>query len=181
MKLSPGNKGQSAVEFLLIAPWLFLLFFAIMQTAYIAFVSLALQRAALAVAHEASLTGSRDPKDLQDQVLLSLAPLPSLHRATLMGILACECSVRTSADGRSVTARIHYPMPLWVPLAGPLFGERLSAALLSRDRSGPTPQLRRFLILLGLSLPELTGSASRLPYIHWMDFTATDFNEGRDR
>src|SRR6185369_5655278 len=80
-------KGQSAVEFLLAAPLLFLLFFLIIQSAYLGLTALALQRAAMAGAREIGLTGVLNDQNIRLKIAVSLAPLAYLNQAAFIGLL----------------------------------------------------------------------------------------------
>jgi hypothetical protein len=171
------QKGQSAVEFVLIAPLLFFVFFGIIQLAYMGFVSFAVQRAAMSVAREASLTGNRNTTDFYSKLIFALAPLGSLNRATFASIAACRCQIIESSDKKILTARLLYPMPIWVPLVGRVLGEPIIPALQGLP-DGITGNLRRIAALFGVSLPSLSFDGIRLPYFRWMVFETSVYNEG---
>jgi hypothetical protein len=171
------QRGQSAVEFVLIAPLLFIIFFGIIQLAYMAFVSFAVQRAAIAVAREASLTGNPSRMNCYPKLIFSLAPLCKLNRTTFACIAASRCQIIESKDKKWVTARLHYPMPIWVPLVGRIFGEEI---IPSRQiiPEGVANDLEKITSLFGFSMPRLSFDGAHLPYFRWMIFEASVFNEG---
>jgi hypothetical protein len=122
----PVEAGQALGEFMLIAPLLFLIFFAILQLAYMGLSTLAVQRAAMAIAREAALSADPTVSSLGNwrivtQQLLAFHPLLSLRRReTLLAVAGTRIDI--DVEGRMVRATVRYPMPVWVPLVGPLFG-----------------------------------------------------------
>jgi hypothetical protein len=171
------QRGQSSVEFVLIAPLLFFVFFAIIQLAYMGFVSFAVQRAAIAVARESSLTGNRGQADFYPKLIFALAPLGSLNRTTFACIAASRCQISESNDKKMVVARLHYPMPIWVPLVGRIFGEKIipSGQIIP---TGIAKDLEIAASLFGVSIPHLSFDGVHLPYFRWMIFEASVYNEG---
>jgi hypothetical protein len=157
----------------LTAPVLFLFFFGIIQLAYTAYVSFAVQRAAYSIAREASSSGSPENYDPYFQLFYCLYPIGQLHHATLGTLLATTCSITSDDDG--VHVRIVYPMPIWVPMVGKIFGEKLQ---LSASDLGPlTNDLQQVSQILGKPLPDLSFTGAALPYVHLMTFTADGFDE----
>ena len=172
-------KGQSLVEFCLIAPLLFFIFFAIIQLAYMSYVSLAVQRAALAVAREASLAGTDQSTFFKTKAVLSLMPIANLSQRTLLTILASRCSVRISSDQKQVIAQVRYPMPIWVPLVRDIFGETLvPSADYNNDPAGQS--VKTLFQILGRDPPDLSFSGVHLPVV-WFKYQETTFNEAYDR
>jgi hypothetical protein len=161
----------------LVVPVLFLLFFGIIQTAYTAYTYFAVQRAALAIARTASLSGTletKDDKTFQFQLGVSLLPLVRLNAFMLPAIAASQYDLAYSSDFREVIAQVRYPMPILVPLAGKLFGTRLqppSGASLRQtlDATGHIASL------LNVPVPR---SPLALPPIVWITCQAATYNEG---
>lgn len=172
--------GQSAVEFVLLAPFLFLFFFLTLQIFYTAFTALAVQRAALAIARESSITGIGADDVLREKLILALAPLSSLHPATFAGILGANYERSLSPNGQDVVVKVHFPMPIWVPMVGKVLGERLPVSLLL-DSYSERKSLQDIFHLLGHSIPDLSFSKDRLPYFRWVIFEAVTHNEGYSR
>ena len=170
-------EGQSALEFVLIAPILFFIFFAIIQLFYTACLSFAAQRAAFAIARESSLTGIRTGPRLRFIETYNLAPLAALSRESLVGILAAQYSCRISPDGKRVFAQVKVPLPIWVPMVGKIFGEKLNLSSLSHSR-GEEASVRSALTLLNISFPDMTRNQFHLPYFFWLDFESSTHNEG---
>jgi hypothetical protein len=171
------QRGQSAVEFVLIAPLLFLVFFGIIQLAYMGFVSFAVQRASIAIAHEASLTGNRNSTDFYSKLIFALAPLGSLNRASFVCIAASRCQITESSDKKMVTARLHFPMPIWVPLVGRIFGEEIIPSF-QIIPNNVAKNIECAASLFGISTPSLSFDGVHLPYFRWMIFEASVYNEG---
>jgi len=171
------QKGQSAVEFVLIAPFLFFIFFGIIQLAYMGFVSFAVQRAAFAVAQESSLTGSQNSSDFYSKLIFALSPLGSLNRATFACIAASRCQITTSDVQKKVTARLYYPMPIWVPLVGRIFGEKIIPST-RFNSNGVTKDIEIAASLFGVSLPNFSFDGVHFPFCRWMIFEASTYNEG---
>lgn len=164
------------VEFVLIAPFLFFIFFGIIQLAYMAYVSLAVQRAALAVARSTSLSNPYNVLSFKTQMVVSLLPIASLNRQTLFTILDSECDVKLSDDQKTVTARVRYPMPVWVPLVGKAFGETLAPAHDYND----TPEgkaVKAIFQMLNKTPPDLSFGGAQVPVI-WINYEESTFNEG---
>ncbi len=171
------QKGQSAVEFSLIAPLLFFIFFGVIQVAYMAFVALAVQRAALAIAREASLTGDRTIKEFRSKLVYSLAPLSSLSPKTMASVAACQCVCQESYDKKKIFVQIRYPMPIWVPLVGRLFGEELVPNFDSNFSRGGV-DIQRAARIFGIPIPDFSSKQPRLPFYCWINFNASTYNEG---
>ena len=170
-----NEKGQSATEFVLIAPFLFLIFFCIIQFSYIAYVSLAVQRAAFAIARKASLSGGVDQAAFQTQLTISLLPIASLNQKTLLTILETKIKIFPSSDKRQMVARVSYPMPLWVPFARNVFGEELrSSANYNEAPEGQT--IKSVYSLLGKPEPNLSFEGVQFP-IRWITYEESTFNE----
>src|SRR5579871_4302 len=170
-------KGQSAVEFVLIAPLLFFIFFAIIQISYMAYVSFAVQRAALAVARTASLSGLDNQALFQTQLAVSLMPIANLNRKTLLTVLASDCKVSVSPDGQKITAQVRYPMPIWVPLADKVLGETLVPTA-DYNSTAAGQAIKAIFKMLNLNpSPDLSFSGVHLP-VCWISYQATTFNEG---
>jgi len=175
-----SHRGQSAVEFLLTAPLLFFLFYAMLQLAYLGLTVFGVQRAALAIARESSqssVSGIESTPGFRILAVkvLSLAPLTALNRRfTWAALLSSDCDIRF--DSLNVTVTVHYPLPLWVPGMGGIFGKPLTLS--------KTPQtiqrlaeIRRIAELLGLKTPALSFPEGPLPSIRWISCSATVFNE----
>jgi hypothetical protein len=166
--------GQSLAEFALIAPVLFIFFFALIQITYTAYAALAVQRAAFAIAHEAA--ASDDPKtyDPYFQLAYCLAPLGQINSTTLATVLATHCDI-TIDDANYVHAQISYPMPIWIPLAGNIFGQpfQVSAAL----RSPMESTLEYVFEALGKPKPDLSFKQLSFPNVQIITFSAEALNE----
>lgn len=169
-------KGQSAVEFVLIAPLLFFIFFAIIQLAYMAYVSLAVQRSALAVARDATLTGQEYSISFKSQLAISLLPLTNLNPRILSTILASDYALNYSPDRKTVAVQVKYPMPIWVPLIRNVIGENLES---TQDYNQTTEgqAIKKAFELLGKPAPDLNFQKERLP-VFWVTCQETTFNEG---
>jgi hypothetical protein len=173
ISLTRNQKGQSAVEFVLIAPLLFFIFFAIIQMAYMAYASLAVQRATLTIVKEAARSRGILPYDPEFQLLYSLAPLGALNKETLVTVLATECSVQFNQA--KVHVQVRYPMPIWVPMIGKVFGQPLSPASASNI---PILKMAGAIFkMLGKSPPELSFSGAKPFYVRWITFSADTIDE----
>jgi Flp pilus assembly protein TadG len=173
----PNPRGQSATEFVLIAPLLFLIFFSVIQFAYMAYVSLAVQRSALAIARKASLQTPEDNSNaFKSQLALSLLPIANLNSKTLLTILETHYDISYSPDRQKVTATVHYPMPIWVPMVRTIFGDTLVPSTNYQN----TPEglaIRTAFSLFNIPQPDLSFEGVRLP-VHWVTFQEATFNEG---
>lgn len=168
-------KGQSAVEFCLIAPFLFFIFFAIIQLAYMSYVSFAVQRAALAVARDASLGGIDQTTAFKTKAALSLMPISNLSRKTLLTVLASQCSVAVSSDQKQIIAKVRYPMPIWVPLVGKVFGQTLIPSV-NYNNNPAGDAIRNLFLILGKTPPDLSFQGVHLPVV-WVTYQESTFNE----
>lgn len=167
------------MEFVLIAPLLFFVFFAIIQLVYMSYVSFAVQRAALAVARDASLGGMDQTAAFRTKAVLSLMPIANLSRKTLLTVLASQCSVAVSADQKQITAKVRYPMPIWVPLASNVFGQTLVPPVdYNQDRAGQA--VRDLFLILGKKPPDLSFEGVHLPVV-WITYQESTFNEAFER
>jgi hypothetical protein len=175
MASRPSQKGQSLSEFVLIAPLLFIFFFALIQVAYTAFAAFALQRAAFAIVRDAA--ASDDPKTYNPyfQLAYCLAPLGQINSTTLATVLATHCDI-TVDDEDYVHARLSYPMPIWVPLVGKIFGHsfQVSSAL----RSPMEETLEYVFEALGKPKPDLSFKQLTFPNVQTLSFNAAALNEG---
>ncbi len=175
-----GPAGQSAVEFLLIAPLLFLIFFLILQVTTLGLSCLAVQRAAMAVAREASLSGDAVEEPHAGiraiaQKLIALGPLTRLNgNATWLCAAFSSCEV--VHDRTMVTATVRYPMPLVMPLAGKVLGESLDPGRMP-PLPGDSDTLAFLLRCAGMTLPEWSALPRRRLPVRWLRFTARCFNE----
>lgn len=178
MGLKIDQKGQSAAEFVLIVPFLFLIFFSIIQLAYMAYVSLAVQRSAFAIARKASfLKRDEISNAFKSQLALSLLPIANLSSKTLLTILETKCDVSFPENEGPVTATIHYPMPIWVPLARNLFGEDLVPS--TDYRNSPEGQaIQTVFSLLNIPQPDFSLAGVRFP-VFWITYQATTYYEGK--
>lgn len=174
-----NQKGQSAVEFALIVPLLFFIFFAIIQMAYMAYVSFAVQRAALALARTASLEGKNNLVAFKTQLVISLLPIANLNPQILLTILSSSYNITTSSDQTNITTQVSYPMPIWVPLVGKVFGDQLESS--TNYNNTPDGQaIKTTLKLLNLNPPDLSFQGVHFP-VHWITYEATTFNEAYGR
>ena len=176
MRKTSKPLGQSTVEFVLIAPLLFLLFFCVIQMAYTSYVALAVQRAALAVARTASLQGETDSLAFKTELAWSLMPIAGLSEKTLSTIFASKVSASLSPDGKLVTVRVEYPMPIWVPGIRQVFGQPLVPPPLPTG-SPEAVAIRGIFSLLGIPAPDLSFTGLNLP-VRWITFEESTFNEG---
>ena len=173
MKNLISNKGQAAVEFSLLAPLLFLIFFCVIQLAYCAYASFALQRATLAIARDAASSDSPSSYNPYFQLVYCLAPLGKLNRQALATVLATKCDINT--DGNVVHVQLIYPMPIWIPGVGKIFGQKLS--LNSVQTSPMTSSLQMAFQILGKPLPNLSFTGLNLPYVHLSSFSTSTVDE----
>lgn len=168
------ESGQSATEFVLIAPLLFLIIFCVIQLAYAAYAALAVQRAALAVARTVSQGGKENDIAARTRVAVALLPIARLNRQALMTILATRCETEVSPDKSRITARVSYPMPIWVPLAGKIFGEPLNP--ITYDHRSNEGSLDSIFSIL--NEPAIRSSLQgTLPRVHWITREESTFNE----
>ena len=169
--------GQSAVEFVLIAPFVFFIFFGIIQLVYTSYVALTVQHAAFVLAHESSLTGERSGPDLDAKLAYALLPLVFLNKITLASIENCTYTCRMSDGFTKITASINYPMPIWVPGMGKILGEPL--ALPSNLNSTPMGQaIQTAAQSTGRTAPNASFDNNDLPWFRWIQFQASTHNEG---
>jgi hypothetical protein len=173
LRLSP--RGQSLAEFALVAPLLFIFFFALIQVTYGAFAAFSIQRAAFAIAREAA--ASDDPRTYNPyfQLAYCLAPLGQLSSTTMATVLATCCEI-TIDDAGYVHAKVSYPMPIWVPLIGKIFGRpfQVSSAL----RSPMEETLEKVFETLGKPKPDLSFKQFAFPNVQTLSFSAEALNEG---
>ncbi|HTA76424.1 MAG TPA: TadE/TadG family type IV pilus assembly protein [bacterium] len=164
------SKGQSAVEFVLIAPVLFILFFGIIQLFYIAYVLLAVQRATHAIAQQAAASDNPDSFLPQFQIIEALLPLEQLSSATLSCALSSKCDIHS--DGTTVFVTVSYPMPLWVPIIKNLMGQNLDT---SSALGLVPPTLTSVLqaVGLGISTPNTLAPTK----VIWVNFEAKALDE----
>lgn len=167
------TRGQSAVEFALIAPFLFFIFFAVIQLAYTAYVSFAVQRAALSIARDAARSDIPELYEPHFQLFYSLGPLFTLNKTTLATALAADCSINTVGD--KVVARVKYPMPIWVPFVGKLFGVPFNTSFFKENSKGLITG--SILQLFGQDPAALSIPGLRFPDVFWMTFTAQAMDE----
>jgi Flp pilus assembly protein TadG len=172
MKKTSEAKGQSLVEFSLIAPILFLIFFGILQFFYISYVSLAVQRATYSIAQEAAASPNPSSFLPQFQIIEALLPIEQLNPSTLTYSLATKSSINT--DGTTVHVTVSYPMPIWVPLVRNLIGQNFYNS--STSSSLIPSSLTNVLQVLGLSLPTLTASQNPTKVL-WVIFEAKALDE----
>src|SRR5258708_11160588 len=170
-----NEKGQSATEFVLIAPLLFFVFFCVIQFSYIAYISLAVQRAALAVARKASLSGTFNETAFKTHLTVSLLPIANLNQKTLLTILETKCQVFPSQDNKQILARVSYPMPIWVPLARNVFGEDLIPSSNYTD-SAEGQAIKAVFSLMRKPYPSLTFEGAPLP-VRCVTYEQSTFNQ----
>ncbi len=164
-------QGQSAVEFVLIAPVLFLFFFGIIQILYIAYVSFAVQRATHAIAQQAAASNDPDSFLPQFQMLEALLPLEKLNSTTLSCALSSKCDIHS--DGSTVFVKVSYPMPLWVPIIKNLLGQNLDSSSTTLGLVPPT--LTTVLQAVGLGIPVSNTFAPTK--VIWVNFEAKALDE----
>jgi hypothetical protein len=164
----------------LIAPILFLLFFAILQLFLLGVTCLALQRSAIAIARETSIADgivSRSGMSLRHHIqkTSALLPLVQLDRGRGWHCMAAS-RVDIIHSDRTVTATIHYPMPIRLPGLGRWFGTQLTSTFpLSSE---PLPSiLEKTLRSLGIPLQGRSLPVPSHFHVRWMSFTATAFSE----
>jgi len=157
-------------------PLLFLLFFCVLQVLYTAFAALAVQRTSYALARESSLTGKVSGTVFMVRLYAAMGPLAFLSRTSLVSVAATTFECRPSTDGAEMRVLVRYPMPIWVPLAGKVFGEKMGPEVgPSKDLFGVWERLER----AGLRFPDPWREEGRLPYFRWMNFEAVVHNEGK--
>jgi hypothetical protein len=165
------ESGQSLVEFVLTAPLLFFLFFALIQGTALLWTCFSVQRAAMAAArHAARVEAKPKPWDSPKlQALVALAPLLALNKACLAsGFLT---KVETAQVEDHLVATVRFPMPIWVPLVGPWLGQHLGL-----PEEAPDPETKRMVQtafqLAGKKVPNLDAVFNHLPYYRWIEFQA---------
>jgi hypothetical protein len=163
------------LEFLLAAPLLLLFFFGILQLTYMASVAFALQRSAFDLARQAAITGTREGPELRSRLWSHLAPLGTLAPEAAVAIAASEFECRDSADGSWVTARVRYPMPLWVPGLGSVFGRPFTPP---PHPPGRREAWERFSRTASFPLPSLPLVRDRRFPVRWMTAESTVHHEG---
>lgn len=175
-------KGQSAVEFLLVGPVLFLIFFSILQLAYLGLSAMAVQRAANAIAREASFSAG-DEDQAQDRLrgllqrTLALTPLSALDRERSWVCAACA-QVGITRDRTSVTVTVRYPMPIWVPGVQHIFGQSLIPPGTSRiPEDGGI--VSKILSLFSVPVAPVSAGTPRRLSVRWLTFSATVFDESQ--
>ena len=174
-----NSQGQSAVEFVLLAPLLFFIFFAIVQLAYMSYAALAVQRGALSVARDVALDGQDDPKAVKARLILSLLPLAQLNQKTLLTVLESKCESKISGDRKQITVQVHYPMPIWVPMVRNIIGESLVPSA-DYNNSPEGEAVKAIFQMLDKTPPNLSFKGARFPVV-WMKCEATTFNEAEGR
>lgn len=167
------EKGQSTVEFVLIAPLLFFIFFGIIQIAYLGYASLAVQRATLSIAKSAARSQLPELYDPHFQLFYSLIPLETLNKSILATVLSTECSIQS--NGTKVHVEVRYPMPIWVPLVGRFIGEPLSTS--SFTNTTGLDLVQKIFQIIGKSPPDLSLLRFKPPYVRWITFSADTFDE----
>ncbi len=141
--------------------------------AYFAYGSLAVQRAAYAAARGAARSADPSAYDPRLQLGYCLAPLARLNRRALFSVLATRCEIQT--DGDKVRAHLDYPMPIWIPGLGGIFGQRLS--LIPADAAPIWSSLQALFKWTGKPLPDFAGNLSDLPYVRVISFSADAVDE----
>ncbi len=172
-------KGQSAFEFVLIAPLIFFIFFATIQVSYMAYASFAVQRSALAIARMASLGGISNSTVFKTQLAIALLPISNLSQKALFTILASDCKVNESTNKQTINVQVRYPMPIWVPWVGKVFGQTLVPAA-DYNNSPAGQAIKDIFNMLRMPVPDLSFNGVRLP-VYWIHFEATTFNEAYGR
>lgn len=172
MKKKLKTRGQSLVEFILIVPVLFLIFFGIIQFFYIAYISFSVQRATYSIAQQAA--ASPDPSSFgpQFQIIEALLPIEQLNPSIIACALATNFTIST--NGTTVDVKVSYPMPIWVPLLGNLIGQNLNNQTTTSNLIPPT--LANILQVVGLSLPNFNISQN-LTKVLWITFEAQALDE----
>jgi hypothetical protein len=172
IKASTQNAtGQSAVEFVFIAPVLFLIFFGVLQLFYSAFVSFAIQRAAFSIAQEAATSMSFSNFDPRFQIVYALFPLEKINSATLNYALATQCNIKQVK--KTIQVNVLYPMPIWVPVMGNLIGQNFanagSATLIPAS-------ITNLLQTIGINLPNLNSGTNNTKVL-WINYSAECLDE----
>jgi hypothetical protein len=167
------TKGQAMVEFVSLAPLVFLIFFGIIQLSYMAFIAFAVQQTAFSIAKNAAASNNPESYDPTFQLVYSLTPIGKLNQNTLITILATQCRIQT--DGKKVHVVVQYPMPIWIPVIQNIFGEKLSISpnTILPDQS----LLNQVFAVVGVSPPDLSPQNLNLPYVRWMSFSADAMDE----
>jgi len=152
--------------------------FSILQLSYLGYASMALQKAAFSLVRDVARTGDGSGPALQARLLAALSPLAALNRTCWASVVATRYEKEISLDGSEATIHLHYPMPIWVPLAGRFLGEPFPV----RPGQDPgTQEAQRILRRLGIPFPPVLTADFRAPNIRWLTYTATAQNEGSRR
>jgi hypothetical protein len=166
-------KGQSLVEFTLIAPLVFFIFFAIIQLIYMAYVFFAVQNAAFSIVRKAAASVDPNQYNPAFDLVYALAPLEKINPVLVETALATQCQIQTQAD--QVQISLHYPMIIWIPLFQRLFGQKLSSPVLSQNLDPNI--LENVFGALKIPVPALESRPPQAPYVHWFVVTATALDE----
>jgi Flp pilus assembly protein TadG len=172
MNLSKNKSGQSTVEFVLIAPILFFIFFGIIQFFYTAFVSFAVQRAAYSIAQQAAASSNPTSFLPQFQIVEALLPIEQLNPSTLVYTFATQCSINT--DGTTVHVKLSYPLPIWIPLIKNLIGQNLNNEPVTANFIPSS--LVNVLQAVGLSIPNFNIDRN-LTKVLWITFEVQALDE----
>ena len=167
-----NTKGQSAVEFVLIAPILFLLFFGIIQLFYSAFIFFAVQKATHAIAQQAAASAAPTLFEPHFQIITALSPLEKLNSSTLLYALASKCAIQE--QNNRVFATVSYPMPIWVPLLGKVIGQPFDSS--KSSILSIATNITNLLPTLGLALPGFSTPSNSINII-WITFQADCLDE----
>lgn len=166
-------KGQSIVEFTLIAPLVFFIFFAIIQLTYMGYVFFAVQNAAFSIVRKAAASSAPNQYNPAFDLVYALAPLEKINPVLIETALATQCQIQTQAD--QVQISLHYPMIIWIPLFQRLFGQKLPSSDLSQNLDPNL--LEKVFETLKIPVPALEAGVPQAPYVHWFVVTATALDE----
>jgi hypothetical protein len=166
------NRGQSAVEFLLIAPVLFMFFFGILQLFYFAFASFAVQKATNAIARQAASSDDFNAFDPHFQIISALLPLEKINSTTVISAFSTKCNIQEQEN--MIKATVSYPMPIWVPFANKLFGSAMNTS--PTATTTPSNDILDLLNAIGLTLP-IPNLGQNTQNVIWLNFEATCVDE----
>jgi hypothetical protein len=165
--------GQAMVEFVLIGPVVFFIFFGIIQLFYMAFVFLAVQKTAITICQNAAASENPPQYNPDFDLIYTLAPLEKISPTLAETFLATNCQIESSNDEVRVT--LHYPMIIWIPMFKQLFGQKFVPAALPQNAD--TALLNQVFSFAQSSVPAFQAVEKDIPYVHWFDIKASALDE----
>ncbi len=138
---------------------------------YTAFAAFSVQRAAFAIAREAAASSDPNSYNPYFQLAYCLSPLSQISPTTMATVLSTRCGITYNSDTDDyVQVSVTYPMPIWIPLAGKIFGQpfQVSSAL----RSPMESTLEFVFESLGKPKPDFSFKQFSFPHVQMLTFKA---------